>query len=394
MATITEILSGILNPNPGAGGLLSQAGYLQQTGLGPEQLARYHQASGMGAMPAAPQAAPPGAITPQQQAPMPVQPQSAPAGPSGGGIGGLLSGLFGGGANAGKNETIQWLQQQGMDPGTATLMAGNKQALQQYLLQRSQGQKPLEVNGRLVDPNTYQVLADFSDGEKSEATASMREYEYAKRTGAFNGSFTDWQTKGIREQDPTFQREMDLRQQYDMLPEVKDYKVVRSNFERIQQGVKLGTGAGDAAIVFGYMKMLDPTSVVREGEQATTRNAAGVPEAVRGMYNQLIGGGQLSGEARNQILQAAQKVYGESSANIEELNTRYSGFATNYNLDPSRVVSPIEQYEPFAPAGPAPGGGLPLPPPQGAPAPAAPAAPVPQGGVTDWKDWLKPKGPK
>ena len=54
------------------------------------------------------------------------------------------------------------------------------------------------------------------------------------------------------------------------------------------EGRRTGTGAGDAAIVFGYMKMLDPTSVVREGEQATTRNAVGVPEAIRGMYNQRL----------------------------------------------------------------------------------------------------------
>ena len=43
---------------------------------------------------------------------------------------------------------------------------------------------------------------------------------------------------------------MELRKEYDMLPEVKDYKTVRSNYERIQKGVELGTGAGDAAIVF------------------------------------------------------------------------------------------------------------------------------------------------
>jgi len=177
-----------------------------------------------------------------------------------------------------------------------------------------------------------------------------------------------------------------------MLPEVKDYKVVRSNYERIRQGVQLGTGAGDAAIVFGYMKMLDPTSVVREGEQATTRNAAGVPEAVRGMYNQLVGGGQLSGEARQQILGAAEKVYGESSTNIQDVNKRYGGYADAWKLDPNRITSPTEQYDPLA-APPAPGGGLPLPPaPQAPAAPAAPTAPVaPQDGVKDWRDWLAPK---
>ena len=85
----------------------------------------------------------------------------------------------------------------------------------------------------------------------------------------------------------------------------------------------------------GYMKILDRPSVVREGEQATTRNAAGVPEAIRGMYNQLIGGGQLSAEARTQILSAAESVYEESAANIEDLNKRYTGIAGAWGIDPS-----------------------------------------------------------
>jgi flagellar protein FlgJ len=79
---------------------------------------------------------------PQGQ-PMPQSaPQAAPMGapaPSGGGIGGFLSNLFQGPEARGKNQTIDWLQKQGMDQGTAMLMAGNKPALQQYLLKRSQG---------------------------------------------------------------------------------------------------------------------------------------------------------------------------------------------------------------------------------------------------------------
>lgn len=176
MPTIMELLSGVLNPNPGAGGLLSQAGYLQSTGLGPEQLARYHQQSGVGG--SAPQGAPPEAIAPQQ-APIPGQAPQAPAAPSGGGIGGLLSGLFGGGESARKNETISWLQQQGMDPGTATLMAGNKQALQQYLLQRSQGGGGSEFDQRAQAAQRYglegEAAQQFILTGKTPEPPNMRE---------------------------------------------------------------------------------------------------------------------------------------------------------------------------------------------------------------------------
>lgn len=376
---LQDILASLLNTNPGSGGLLSQGGYLTQTGLGPEQMARYRQGAGM------PSAAP---AQPRQAAPAPQTPdmmQTASTRPASGGIGDFLGGLLAPKATQ-KNRTVQLLMEDGLDEGTATLYAGNKNALTQYLLQRSQGTKPLEVNGRLVDPNTFQVLADFStpgnrqtttidgklvdtntgqvigdyggeDNEFLERQAAATAFGLQQGTPEYQRFILTGDMPDNRDQDPAFKSEMELRKEYDTLPEVKDYKTVRSNFERIRQGVQLGTGAGDAAIVFGYMKMLDPTSVVREGEQATTRNAAGVPEAIRGMYNQLIGGGQLSGEARQQILSAAEKVYGESSANIEEVNKRYSGYAGDYRLDPNRIVAPVERYDPLqiAPNAPSPG---------------------------------------
>jgi hypothetical protein len=199
------------------------------------------------------------------------------------------------------------------------------------------------------DPNDAEGKKAYVLGLQSggDQPSDVKAYEYAARQG-YKGTFEDWQTKSQRTQDPTFGNEMNLRQEYDLLPEVKDYKTVKANYERIRQGVQMGTGAGDAAIVFGYMKMLDPTSVVRDSEQANARNAAGVPEQVRGMWNNVFGGGQLSEEARQQILQASDKVYSEASQNIGDLNKRYSGIAGQYELAPDRIITQPENYEPLS----------------------------------------------
>ena len=37
--------------------------------------------------------------------------------------------------------------------------------------------------------------------------------------------------------------------------------------------------AGDMALIFSYMKMLDPNSTVREGEYATAQDAGSIPHA-------------------------------------------------------------------------------------------------------------------
>lgn len=146
MATLQGLLASLLNSNPGAGGLLSDAGYLQSTGLGPQQMQRYQQGAGMPTM------APAGPAQPQQAPQAPTQPdmtQTASTAPSGGGLGGLLQGIFAPKA-AQRNKTVQLLMQDGLDEGTATLVAQDKQSLNHYLRQRAfgEGQQPSEFDQR------------------------------------------------------------------------------------------------------------------------------------------------------------------------------------------------------------------------------------------------------
>ncbi|MQU85697.1 hypothetical protein [Sinorhizobium meliloti] len=97
------------------------------------------------------------------------------------------------------NKTVAFLEKQYPDLAEA-VKAGNLSAgdawkmAYQHKLEAEKPKSPLEVNGRLIDPSTYQVLADFSDPPKGpQPTDDMREYEYAKSQG-FTGSFTDYQT--------------------------------------------------------------------------------------------------------------------------------------------------------------------------------------------------------
>lgn len=96
------------------------------------------------------------------------------------------------------NKTIQYLQaanpqlaqavQSGaIDPASAVKMAW------QQKLEAEKPMKPIEVGGRLVDPNTYKVIADFSD-PNAKMTSDEREYQRAKGDG-FQGNFMDYQIK-------------------------------------------------------------------------------------------------------------------------------------------------------------------------------------------------------
>jgi len=66
-----------------------------------------------------------------------------------------------------------------------------------------------------------------------------------------------------------------------------DFFKIRDAFQRVQASAEDPSPAGDLALVFNFMKILDPGSVVRESEFANASNAGGVPEQTRRLFNNL-----------------------------------------------------------------------------------------------------------
>lgn len=166
--TLQEILAQLLNPN----GSQQAQPVGMVSPVGDHALTVPSRLGGM--PPQMPQQAP-------QQQPVPPQaPQGQPMAqpapqppqqPQGGGLGGALGGILQNiisPQSAGRNKTVGWLTSQGLDPGTATVLASDKGALRQFIMSRSQGQKPIEIAGRLVDPTDYHVIADFSEKKQRD----------------------------------------------------------------------------------------------------------------------------------------------------------------------------------------------------------------------------------
>ncbi len=125
----------------------------------------------------------------------------------------------------------------------------------------------------------------------------------------------------------------------------KDFFKVRDSYERIKASASDPSAAGDLALIFNYMKVLDPGSVVRESEFANAQNAAGVPDKIRAQYNQVLNGERLAPNTRADFVGRAGKLF-QSQANIQQRNVdRYSQIAERWSLDPADVVMQISQQE-------------------------------------------------
>lgn len=191
------------------------------------------------------------------------------------------------------------------------------------------------------------------------------------------GGFTPKPDKDDKADDKTFEQADKLRKQFDK--ESREFVKVRDSYGRILRSAEDPSAAGDLALIFNYMKVLDPGSTVREGEFATAQNAAGVPDRVRAFYRNLIRGERMTPVQRDDFVNRAGRLY-ESQLNFQDANMeRFTGLADAFDIDPATVVSDLTQGL-TRPGAAAPVATPPPPPPPAVPFDAPPGtAPLPAG---------------
>jgi hypothetical protein len=124
----------------------------------------------------------------------------------------------------------------------------------------------------------------------------------------------------------------------DFARDSKDYVERSTSFATVQAAAKDPSPAGDLSMIFAYMKMLDPGSVVREGEFATAQNTAGVPDRIRNAYNKLINGERLAPAQRADFLKQAGNVFEGSKKRQDSIVKMYTARASTAGVPVDMVV--------------------------------------------------------
>lgn len=131
---------------------------------------------------------------------------------------------------------------------------------------------------------------------------------------------------------------VDARKEFTGLAPVKDFADVSFAYSRVVRSADNPSPAGDLALIFNFMKVLDPASVVREGEFATAANAGGIDERVRSLYNQVVEGTRLTEAQRADFVDRAGRLYSGAQEQYQSIADQYAGFAKQAGLDPSLVI--------------------------------------------------------
>lgn len=112
----------------------------------------------------------------------------------------------------------------------------------------------------------------------------------------------------------------------------------KSSYQQVRSGAQSKNAQGDVTLVYGFVKLLDPSSVVREGEYATARKTAGLFDWFAQAWEKVKAGDILSDEQRAKFLEQAGNVWAERSANQREIVSEFSRLAKKNRIDPERVI--------------------------------------------------------
>jgi hypothetical protein len=135
-----------------------------------------------------------------------------------------------------------------------------------------------------------------------------------------------------------FDQEEKLRKEFQARTKV--YGELGTTYSNIESSSKAKSGPGDIALITGFMKMLDPGSVVRETEFATARDTAGLYTRLENSLEKAKGGQFLQPKQREEFVNLAKQYLDSAQKKSGEDKKALGVVVKNYKLNPDNVFGP------------------------------------------------------
>lgn len=138
----------------------------------------------------------------------------------------------------------------------------------------------------------------------------------------------------------------------DVRTDLTSFEVVKQGYNNITTFYSNPSGTSDYALAVAFAKILDPTSVAREGEVAAVQNAgARIPALGQALKNAITGEGRLLPEVRQQIADLATSIYAERAAEAQKKLDNYGQLADQAGIPRQFIFGgDIPAVQPVIPA--------------------------------------------
>lgn len=138
--------------------------------------------------------------------------------------------------------------------------------------------------------------------------------------------------------------EKDLRNLFVKDKGVREAYEVYAHYNNLKAGIQDASSLDDISFIFSFMKVLDPGSVVREGEQVLVRRATSVPNEFKTLIDRWIRGKdiKLQPPQRREMMEAVERI---ASTRIRQA-TQFKDFVEQTAIrsggDPRNIVYDFE----------------------------------------------------
>ena len=136
----------------------------------------------------------------------------------------------------------------------------------------------------------------------------------------------------------TFDDVSKVRREFSGLSAVKSFAEQSAAYGRVVASAQDASAAGDLALIFNYMKVLDPGSTVREGEFATAAQTGGIDDQIVSLYNKVKNGQRLTIAQRNDFGDRATRLYDNAEQNFLSLYNQFAEIAARQDMDVSDAL--------------------------------------------------------
>lgn len=194
--------------------------------------------------------------------------------------------------------------------------------------------------------------------ETGKTTADLRDVTFNGPGGPMTmpaNQAKAYATEAGRNQAPGGTRQFDqvgkLRDDFNALPPVKNFREVVPIYQSMQDAAKRDSKAADLNLVYGLAKMLDPGSVVREGEMIMVNNTSSLSDKLIGLINSVNGGQRLQPETRAALMTEAGSRYNALQGQHDQMATEFRDMAGRYGLNPDDVTRGLVQPPAASPQG-------------------------------------------
>ena len=209
--------------------------------------------------------------------------------------------------------------------------------------------------GAILKPQEIQFATSLENAQQQRAERAARATQSALDRGSM---------REAADAQRAYQRASGLSDNYRAEKAVKDYATVAPQYAIMADALKRSEtdpGPADLALIYSYMKILDPQSTVREGERADAAKAGSIPQRIWAQYNSLIEGGNLSPALRKQYTEQAKEIVRSYSKAKGVIDKSYTERAGRAKVNPEDVIIPdftVDEGGGSAPGGATPPGSL------------------------------------